>query len=122
MRQLFSIFMLCVFGLAFAHAPFAHVHEHSDPHNHGGAFHTHKKHFHHHSDEVKIEGEDPDHDAKALDAFKIVKSPESKLFVVLPTAVISFFLPVTKELVYAVTPCGHDPPERFSSPARAPPA
>jgi hypothetical protein len=121
MRRLFSIFMSCVFGLAFAQAPFAHVHEHSDPHDHGGVFHSHGKH-HHDSDGPAIEGEDPDHDARSLDVFKIVKSPDSKLLFTLPTTLISFSLPVSKELVQAVPPRGHDPPALVSSPARAPPA
>jgi hypothetical protein len=113
--------MSCVFGLAFVQAPFAHVHEHSDPHGHGGAFHSHAKH-HHHSHDLMIEGEDPDHDAKSLDAFKIVKSPDSKLLLTVPTTIVSFSLPATTEQVQAITPRGHDPPELGSSLARAPPA
>lgn len=113
--------MSCVFGLAFLQAPFAHVHEHSDPHDHGGAFHTHVKH-HHDAPESSLEGTDPDHDAKSLDAFKIVKSQQFNVFALLPTTVISFSLPVTKERVHAVTAHGHDPPDLIFSPARAPPA
>ena len=122
MRQLFSIFLSCVFALAFAQAPFAHVHEHSDPHNHGGAFHSHGHHHDHDEDDLGIEGEDPDHDAKSIDVFKIVKSPDSKLLFTVSTTLISFSLPVTKELVQVVVPQGHDPPDSLSSLARAPPA
>ena len=114
--------MSCVFALAFAQAPFAHVHEHSDPHDHGGAFHSHGHHHDHDEDDLGIEGEDPDHDARSIDVFKIVKSPDSKLLFTVPTTLISFSLPVTKELVQVVVPQGHDPPDTPSSLARAPPA
>jgi hypothetical protein len=122
MRQLFSIVMSCVFALAFAQAPFAHVHEHSDAYDHGGAFHSHGPHHDDHDeDDLGIEGEDPDHDARSIDVFKIVKSPDSKLLSTLPTSLIGFSLPVTEELVQLVAPQGHDPPDSLSSLARAPP-
>jgi hypothetical protein len=115
--------MSCAFALAFAQAPFAHVHEHSDPHDHGGAFHSHAHdHDDHDETDVGIEGEDPDHDARSTDVFKIVKSPDSKLLFTLPATLISVSLPVTKERVQAVAPRGHDPPDVPSSLGRAPPA
>ena len=115
--------MSCVFALAFTQAPFAHVHEHSDPHDHGSVFHTHvSDHDDHHSDGTALEAIDPDDDARSLDVFKVVKSPDSKLLFTLPTTPIGVSPQLQRELVQAVTPRGHDPPDLTSPPARAPPA
>ena len=123
MERFLSIFMSCVFALAFAQAPFAHVHEHSDPHDHGGVFHTHHvEDDHDHSDGVALKSIDPDNDARSVDVFKVVKSPDAKLLFTLPATLIGFAPELERELVQGVTPRGHDPPDLTSSPARAPPA
>ena len=114
--------MSCVFALAFMQAPFAHVHEHSRPFDHGGAFHSHGVHHHAPEKGIGIEGADPDHDARSIDVFKIEKTPDSKRLFTAPATPIRFSLPATEDLVPVITPRGHDPPDLISSPARAPPA
>ena len=120
MRRFFATCPFLVLVLTLTQAPFLHVHEQSDPHDHGGPFHSHFDVVDHH-DEPSWHAADAGDDAQPID-LKLAKSPKWKLFVLIEQVAIVPTEPKVEYATPAVRPCAHDPPSLCQASPRAPPS
>lgn len=123
MRRALHLGVVSGLLLAFAQAPFLHVHDrdHGHEHSHGFA-HAHSHWPLEHSDNPALEAHDHDSDARFLDWIAGDGTSDTRLAAALPVEIVIPDLIEHRGLAPGFTPRNHDPPWRVSLKARAPPA
>jgi hypothetical protein len=120
-RRFVSIPVSVVFALAFARAPFEHVHDHeAEDHPHGGFFHSHLPQMRTGTG-IAWQDYDPDEDARPLNWFHPVSSPGLEFVAVLVPVAEVVLTPADRQTIEPVEPRGHDPPPTGPSAPRSPP-
>lgn len=123
MRGRVSVVLVAALMLAFAQAPFEHVHQHEETEHHAGAF------LHAHFERLaaatpacpELRDLDPDEDAQCQDWFSATHAETGLVPVILAEVFVVAPQQSSVWLTRAPEPTANGPPRNGAAPSRAPP-